>query len=57
LNVGFDWSKWKRDEKLFANPGLIGQATAADCRKLITLCVRKEKFCDGCWPKRLKGAL
>lgn len=47
LNVVFDWGKWKRGEKLFADPGLIGDATAADCLKLITLCVRKDRFSDG----------
>jgi len=47
LNVAFDWGKWKRGEKLFSNPGLIGQASATDCLKLITLCVRKDRFSDG----------
>ena len=47
LNVVFDWGKWKRGEKLFSNPGLVGRASAADCLKLITLCVRQDRFSDG----------
>jgi hypothetical protein len=55
LNVVFDWGKWKRGEKLFADPGLIGHATAADCLKLITLCVRKDRFSDGFLAEALKS--
>ena len=47
LNVVFDWGKWKRGEKLFADPSLIARATVVDCLKLITLCVRKDRFSDG----------
>jgi len=47
LNVVFDWGKWKCGEKLFFHPNLIAQATAADCLKLITSCVRKDRFCEG----------
>ncbi|MGO9454266.1 MAG: DUF6508 domain-containing protein [Candidatus Binataceae bacterium] len=47
LNVVFDWGKWKRGEKLFADPSLIARATVVDCSKLITLCVHKDRFRDG----------
>ena len=47
LNVVFDWGKWKRGDNLFYNPNSIARATAADCVKLITLCVRKDRFWEG----------
>jgi hypothetical protein len=42
--VIFDWMKWKRGEELFKAPALIADADAADRLKLLTLCVRQDRF-------------
>ena len=57
LNVVFDWGKWKRGEKLIANPGLIDHANAADCLKLITLCVRQERTYGGFLAEALESGV
>ena len=57
LNVVFDWGKWKRGEKLFSDPSLIARATVGDCLKLITLCVRKDRFSDGFLAEALKSGV
>jgi len=44
---GFDWPGWK-DASIFANhPEAIQEATLLDLRKLLTLHVRQDRFCDG----------
>lgn len=57
LIVEFDWSSWKRGEKLFTKPSLIAGAPVADCLKLLTLCVRKERFCDGFLAEALESGV
>jgi hypothetical protein len=47
LILNFDWPNWKRGKKLYYNPGLIAQASGTDCMKLITLCVRNDRFSEG----------
>lgn len=54
LMVEFDWARWKRAEKLFADSGLIARASAMDCLKLVTLCLRKDRFVEGFLAHALK---
>jgi hypothetical protein len=57
LVVQFDWPRWKLGEKLFVKPRLIQTATESDCLKLLTLCVRKEKFSDGFLAQALENGI
>ncbi len=44
----FDWSKWqKKAEKHFSDPTTLASARLVTIRKLLTLHVRKERFCEG----------
>jgi hypothetical protein len=45
---GFDWGAWQQQaEEYFLSPERLGQASVATLRKLLTLHVRKERFCEG----------
>jgi hypothetical protein len=57
LMVLFDWGKWKRGETLFNKPSQIASATAEDCLKLITLCVRQDRFNDGFLAQALESGV
>ena len=44
----FDWTEWQAEaRKFWEEPGLIQEADAASLRRLLTLHVRKDRFCDG----------
>jgi hypothetical protein len=48
LMQAFDWPEWQEEaERLYLNPELLAQADLATCMKLLTLHVRKERFCAG----------
>jgi len=45
---GYDWTKWQEKAiSYYKNPELLKEADLVDIVKLITLHVRKEKFCGG----------
>jgi hypothetical protein len=47
----FDWSAWQDEaERYYENPELLRTADVQELRKLITLHVRKDRFCDGHLP-------
>jgi len=44
----FDWVKWQNEAiKYFNDPELIESADILTLRKLLTLHIRKDRFCDG----------
>lgn len=44
----FDWPRWQSTaEKIFCEPGGVSSASLETCIKLITLHVRKDRFCGG----------
>jgi len=43
----FDWRTWEYGEKIFENPSLIETLEFIDIQFLLTLIVRKERFCEG----------
>jgi O-acetyl-ADP-ribose deacetylase len=44
----FDWVKWQDEAvRYFDNPELLKSADLLTLRKLLTLHVRKDRFCDG----------
>ena len=44
----FDWTEWKKEaEWICGDPELIRKADLMTVRKLLTLHVRKERFCEG----------
>ena len=44
----FDWVKWQDEAvRYFDNPELLKSADLLTLRKLLTLHVRKDQFCDG----------
>jgi uncharacterized protein DUF6508 len=44
----FDWSKWQpRAEALYRNPKALARARISTLRRLLTLHVRKNRFCEG----------
>jgi len=44
----FDWPSWQSEaERLFDDPTQLDTADAITCLKLLTLHVRKERFCGG----------
>ena len=46
--VSFDWPKWQEEaERLFESPEMLECADLETIRKLLTLHVRKERFCEG----------
>jgi len=53
----FDWPHWKLGKKLYRNVGLIALATSTDCLKLITLCVRNDRFSEGFLLSALKSGV
>jgi len=43
----FDWPRWEEDaKKYFNNPDLLNNANLEIIRKLLTLHIRKDRFCD-----------
>lgn len=52
--VGFDCGKWQDDAKSYVtNPARLGNADLLTIRRLLTLHVRKERFCDGHFAKMI----
>ena len=47
LIVQFDWAAWQADAQRFFDPEAIADASLDDLRRLLTLHVRKERFCEG----------
>jgi len=46
--VSFDWPGWQAEaERLCASPEMLERADLETIRKLLTLHVRKERFCEG----------
>ena len=44
----FDWGEWQAEaRKFWEEPGLIAQADLTSLRRLLTLHVRKDRYCDG----------
>ncbi|OGG05272.1 MAG: hypothetical protein A3F83_12925 [Candidatus Glassbacteria bacterium RIFCSPLOWO2_12_FULL_58_11] len=44
----FDWTEWQAEaRKYWEEPGLIAEADVTSLRRLLTLHVRKDRFCDG----------
>jgi hypothetical protein len=44
----FDWGKWQpQAEALYRNPRALGRARLSTLRRLLTLHVRKDRFCEG----------
>ena len=44
----FDWPKWlPRAVRIFRNPSLLRKARMKTCLKLLTLHIRRDRFCDG----------
>lgn len=44
----FDWTRWQPTaEQLFREPSRVSEASLETCTKLITLHVRKDRFCGG----------
>jgi hypothetical protein len=55
LFVEFDWVAWQEDAKRFLEPRVVAGATLVDLRRLLTLHVRKERFCDGHFAEMIKS--
>ena len=48
LTVVFDWPSWQEEaERICAEPGALENADLDTVRRLITLHLRKERFCEG----------
>ena len=46
--VPFDWPSWNEEaERLFNSPELLERADLETLRKLLTLHVRRDRFCEG----------
>lgn len=48
--VDFDWMTWASSpegRRLILNPGLVAQASALDLEKLLTACIRGDRFMEG----------
>jgi len=44
----YDWGSWQEEAvRYFEQPQLVAQADLMTCIKLLTLHVRKERFCEG----------
>jgi hypothetical protein len=47
LVVDFDWMQWQEVAEQFTHPAVMDQAALPDLVRLLTLHVRKERFCWG----------
>lgn len=45
--VTFDWPAWQDEAQRFLDPEVVMTASLDEVRRLLTLHVRKERFCDG----------
>ena len=45
--VPFDWMGWGEGRNLLAHPDLLASVTAVDAVKLLTVCIRSDRFVDG----------
>ncbi|MFH1071148.1 MAG: DUF6508 domain-containing protein [Candidatus Glassbacteria bacterium] len=46
--IDFDWTPWQPEaRKYWSDPELIREADVSTLRKLLTIHVRKDRFCDG----------
>jgi hypothetical protein len=44
----FDWGEWQpRAHALYRDPQALGRARLSTLRRLLTLHVRKDRFCEG----------
>ena len=43
----FDWSAWLEEAERYLDPAAVAAASLLDVRRLLTLHVRQERFCDG----------
>ncbi|WP_406699679.1 DUF6508 domain-containing protein [Singulisphaera sp. Ch08] len=54
--VSFDWPQWQEEaERLVESPTDLARADAATIRRLLTLHVRKDRFCEGHLAEMLKN--
>lgn len=44
----------EEDQRLLMNESAVGRATMPEIRRLLTLVVRGERFCDGWWASMIK---
>jgi len=48
FTIVFDWVEWREEAvKYFKEPELIDSASITTLRKLMTMFIRKERFCSG----------
>ena len=45
--VAFDWTTWQAEAQRFLAPDVVATASLDEVRRLLTLHVRKERFCEG----------
>lgn len=47
IPAGFDWPAWTAEGERYLEPGGVEGVDLETCRKLLTVIVRQERFCDG----------
>ncbi|HMA77226.1 MAG TPA: DUF6508 domain-containing protein [Candidatus Krumholzibacteriaceae bacterium] len=48
LLISFDWTNWQEEAtRIYKDPGLIERADLETIRRLLTMHIRKERFCEG----------
>ena len=50
LNVDFDWPEWsqsERAERLREDPAALASAESEDLSRLLTVCIRQDRFAEG----------
>jgi hypothetical protein len=48
--VDFDWPEWGRTpegERLLGDPAVLAEASVEDLARVITTCIRRDRFCEG----------
>jgi hypothetical protein len=56
----FDWLAWKRTDEavgFFESPAAVADATADQLSKLLTVIIRRERFCDGALANAFESGL
>ena len=47
VTVVFDWMSWQDEARAYLDPEKVATASLEDVRRLLTLHMRKERFCEG----------
>jgi len=53
--IRFDWIKWSEEGKnILSDPKLLNNADLLEIRKIFTIIIRRERFCEGALLQKIK---